>query len=334
VHWTALARWSGQAGHSSGVWCSGCGPACAGHSSRLAVLSRRPHPKRTDIFIGAPKRGGASRRNIGREYTSIKQDIATGTVEKARLKSTLVSWISFLGLGAVVIGALVSSLSPPRGPQSLGDVRLAISSDPDPPRLGLNRMEVRLDTTDRKPISGASVELKYGLEARGTLAMAVTQPAAEGIYRSDVEFDEPGSWQVILKLKRAGAPDLSATYLYNVAPSSGGGKVLAGTIRITPRLAGRIAPGDVLFVIARRGPGPPLAAKRIPSPVFPVSFRLGQEDVVMTGGSFQGEASVIARVKKGGAAGPAQPGDLEGAYPGNPVKIGGAAIEILIDREL
>jgi cytochrome c-type biogenesis protein CcmH len=56
--------------------------------------------------------------------------------------------------------------------------------------------------------------------------------------------------------------------------------------------------------------------------------------MVMAGGPFEGEVSVIARIKKGGAAGPAQPGDLEGSYRRNPVKIGEAPIEIVIDREL
>ena len=251
-----------------------------------------------------------------------------------RLKSTLVSWISLLGLAAVVIIALISSLSPPRGLQSLGDVRVAISSDPDPPRLGLNRLQVRVASADRLPVSNASVELRYGLEAAGTLARAAIQPPADGVYQTDVEFGEPGPWQVILTLKREGASDLSATYLYNVAAAPGGGNVLAGTVRISPSLAGKVGPGDVLFVIARRGSGPPLAARRIPNPAFPVSFRLGPEDMVMARGPFQGEVSVIARIKKGGAAGPAQPGDLEGSYPGNPVKIGQKQIDVVIDREI
>jgi len=260
--------------------------------------------------------------------------MASGTTGKRRLKSTFISWISLLGLGGIVVIALISSLSPPRGPQSLGDASLAISSDPDPPRLGLNRLQVRLAAADGKPISGARVELKYGLEAMGTLTLASAQAAGEGVYRSDVEFDAPGAWQVILTLKREGASDLSTKYLYNVAPSSEGGRVLAGTVRIAPALAGKIAPGDVLFVIARKGPGPPLAVKRLANPRFPASFRLGPEDMPMGGGQFEGEVSVVARVKKGGAAGPAQRGDLEGSYTGGRVKIGGAPIEIVIDREI
>ncbi|HLC21205.1 MAG TPA: FixH family protein [Candidatus Methylomirabilis sp.] len=267
------------------------------------------------------------------EWTSIERGMVSGAPEKRRLKSTLVSWISLLGLGVVIVIALIKSLSPPRGPQSLGEASLAIRSDPDPPRLGPNRLEVRLATRDGKPISDARLDLKYGPEAMGTLSIAPMQASGEGVYRSDVEFDAPGAWKVILTLKRQGASDLSTDYIYNVAPSSKGGKVLAGTVRIAPALGGKVGRGDVLFVIARKGPGPPLAVKRIANPTFPVSFRLGAEDMPMGGGQFEGEVSVTARVKKGGGAGPAQRGDLEGAYPGNPVKIGGSPIEIVIDRE-
>jgi cytochrome c-type biogenesis protein CcmH len=209
-----------------------------------------------------------------------------------------------------------------------------ISSDPDPPRLGSNTLQVRLAAADGKPLSSARVEMKYGREEMGTLTLVPVQAAGEGVYRSDVEFDVPGAWQVILTLRQEGASDLSTKYVYNVAPSSTGGKAVVGTVRIAPALARKIAPGDVLFVIARKGPGPPLAAKRITDPSFPFSFRLGPEDMVMGGNKFEGEVSVIARIKKGGAAGPAQRGDLEGAYPGNPVKIGGTLIDIVIDREL
>lgn len=269
-----------------------------------------------------------------REQTSIDQGMASKATGRRRLKTTLVTWISLLGLVAVVVVVLARSLSPPRGPQRLGEVNLAINSEPDPPRLGLNRLLVSLAGADGKPVSDAKVELKYGQEVMGTLTMAPMQALGEGIYRSDVEFGAPGAWEVILTLRREGASDLSTKYLYNVAPSREGGKILAGTVQIAPALAERVESGDVLFVIARKGPGPPLAAKRIANPAFPVSFRLGQEDVVMSGNRFEGQVSVVARIKKGGAAGPAQRGDLEGSYPGNLAKIGGAPINIVIDREL
>jgi hypothetical protein len=239
-----------------------------------------------------------------------------------------------LALGLLVVVALVSSLSPPRRPQTLGDASLSISSDPDPARLGLNRLHVRLIGAGGTPIEGGRVELRYGLESDATLRVIPMRPAAAGLYDAEVEFDRPGPWQVSVALKREGVPDSSATFLYNIGPSAAAGKVLAGTIRIASPLAGKVGPGDVLYVIARRGPGPPLAVKRIANLAFPVSFRLSREDMVMASGPFEGEVSVVARVRKGGAAGPARPGDLEGSTPGGPVRIGDAPIEILIDREM
>jgi len=228
----------------------------------------------------------------------------------------------------------MSSLSPPRRPQALGDANLSISSDPDPARLGRNRLHVRLSGADGKPIDSGRVELRYGLESEATLREIAMRPAAAGLYDAEVEFDRPGPWQVSVALKREGVPDSNATFLYNIGLSPGAGKVLAGTVRIAPDLAGKIGRGDVLYVIARRGPGPPLAVKRIADPAFPVSFRLSREDMVMASGPFEGEVSVVARVKKGGSAGPAQSGDLEGSFPGLRVRIGEAPIEILIDREI
>ena len=99
--------------------------------------------------------------------------MAGGTTERRRLKSTLVSWVSLLGLGVIVVMALMFSLSPPRGPVSLGEASLAISSDPDPPRLGPNTLQVRLASADGKPISDARVEMKYGREEIGTLTREI-----------------------------------------------------------------------------------------------------------------------------------------------------------------
>lgn len=163
--------------------------------------------------------------------------------ETRRLKSTLVTWISLLGIGAAIVIALILSLSPPRGPQTLEQASLAISSDPDPPRLGLNRIQVRLATTDGMPISDALVELKYGRDARAPLTFTRAHASGEGVYRANVEFDAPGPWQVILTLKREGAPDLSRTYRYDVIPSSQGSRVLDGTVRIVKPLTRTVAQG-------------------------------------------------------------------------------------------
>jgi cytochrome c-type biogenesis protein CcmH len=110
-----------------------------------------------------------------------------------------------------------------------------------------------------------------------------------------------------------------------------GGTTIGGTISVAPELRDRLAPGDALFIILRKGPGPPFAVKRVGGPRFPVSYRVGPEDVMMAGTPFEGQVTISARVSKGGGAGPAQPGDLEGEHPG-PVTVGARGVDIMISR--
>lgn len=114
-------------------------------------------------------------------------------------------------------------------------------------------------------------------------------------------------------------------------PSGTGGPAIAGTITVAPELRGRLGEARVLFIIARRGPGPPFAVKRIPDPRFPLAYLLGPEDVMIKGTPFEGEVNLTARLSLAGGGGPAQPGDLEGAHPGQ-VAIGQRGVDILINR--
>lgn len=109
------------------------------------------------------------------------------------------------------------------------------------------------------------------------------------------------------------------------------GATLGGTISVAPELRGRLAAGDTLFIILRKGPGPPFAVKRIGGPQFPVRYQMGSEDVMMAGTPFEGQVTVSARVSKTGGAGPAERGDLEGEHPGS-VTVGARAVDIVISR--
>ena len=107
---------------------------------------------------------------------------------------------------------------------------------------------------------------------------------------------------------------------------------IAGTITVAPDLTGRIQDGSVLFVIARKAAGPPFAVKRIVSPRFPLAYRLGPEDVMMAGSTFDGEVRVSARLSRTGTAGPALAGDLDGEHAA-PVRVGARNVDIVISRE-
>lgn len=115
------------------------------------------------------------------------------------------------------------------------------------------------------------------------------------------------------------------------SPSGSEGPAIAGTISLAPELRGRASDSETLFIIARKGPGAPFAVKRIAGPRFPFQYRLGPEDVMMAGTAFEGDLHLSARLSKTGAAGQAQPGDLEGEHPGG-VPVGARGVDIVITR--
>lgn len=109
-------------------------------------------------------------------------------------------------------------------------------------------------------------------------------------------------------------------------PKPGG--TITGTVTLAPALSRQIRGGGALFIIAKRGTGPPLAVKRIPDPTFPLSFSLGPEDQMLGGTSFEGEVTLVARLKRDGKASPPARGDLEGAAKA-PARAGQRGVEIV-----
>jgi cytochrome c-type biogenesis protein CcmH len=97
---------------------------------------------------------------------------------------------------------------------------------------------------------------------------------------------------------------------------------ITGEVTLAPEYADKIQPGAVLYVIARAPGGPPIAARKIDDPTFPMRFFLGQESVMFEGQSLEGEVDLSARIAQHGSAGPAEPGDLSGQCADNPVKVG------------
>jgi hypothetical protein len=110
------------------------------------------------------------------------------------------------------------------------------------------------------------------------------------------------------------------------------GPEIRGTITISPGLARKVGDGSVLFIIARKGAGPPFAVKRIVSPRFPLTYRIGSEDVMLAGSPFDGEVRMSARVSRTGSAGPPQAGDLEGERLDS-VRVGQHDADIAISRQ-
>lgn len=108
--------------------------------------------------------------------------------------------------------------------------------------------------------------------------------------------------------------------------------VLRGTIDIKPELAAQVAPGDSLFIAARKGQGgPPLAVARLTLGPFPIAFELTKDNVMVAGaGELDGVVELTVRIDKDGDAMTRNPGDLFAKVPG--VQVGDTAIKVVIDQ--
>jgi len=112
---------------------------------------------------------------------------------------------------------------------------------------------------------------------------------------------------------------------------------IQGTISIEPKLKTKHQGGGILFIIARRAAtqgGPPLAVKRIASPVFPLSYSLGKENMMIPGSRFEGKVNIIVRLDKDGDPLTREPGSLIGNYHNNPVEIGSQNVDIILNEEI
>ncbi|RPI11615.1 MAG: hypothetical protein EHM71_00320 [Zetaproteobacteria bacterium] len=131
----------------------------------------------------------------------------------------------------------------------------------------------------------------------------------------------------------ASRPDAASGAPASVPTAAPGadGTDIRGTVSIAQDLEARLTSASVLFVIARRAAGPPIAVKRIASPRFPLEYRIGSADLMTAGSTLEGEVRIGARVAQAGTAGPPQSGDLEGEHP-VPVTAGTRNVDIAISR--
>jgi tetratricopeptide (TPR) repeat protein len=113
------------------------------------------------------------------------------------------------------------------------------------------------------------------------------------------------------------------------------GQTISGKISVDAKLKDKVDPQAALFIIARAavGPaGPPLAVKKIDKPIFPLSYALSQDNVMMQGRSFSGKINITARLDKDGNPTTRTPGDLTGEYKQNPAEVGTKNVDIVLDQ--
>jgi cytochrome c-type biogenesis protein CcmH len=108
------------------------------------------------------------------------------------------------------------------------------------------------------------------------------------------------------------------------------GKAVTGIVSISPQVAGRAAPTDVLYLIARsRATKAVVAVRRETDVRFPHTFTLSSADAMVADQPFAGPFDITARLSKSGDAIPV-PGDLEGTAAA--VAEGATKVALVIEK--
>ncbi len=134
---------------------------------------------------------------------------------------------------------------------------------------------------------------------------------------------QPGGKEKLAKLSTGKAPEKSAA---NAAAA------ITGKVSLSPALVGKVAPTDVVFILARAAQGPkmPLAVLRKQVKDLPLKFTLDDSMAMQPQLKLSGfeQIVVVARVSKSGTP-MAQSGDLQGLT--GSVKPGVKGLNIVID---
>ena len=138
----------------------------------------------------------------------------------------------------------------------------------------------------------------------------------------------------IAQARSLGRSPGAKTQIAKPAQAPGGGRV-SGVVTLAPELAGKVAPGDTVFIFARAAEGPrmPLAILRRRGSDLPVQFSLDDSMAMAPQMKLSAFPRVVigARVSKSANASP-QPGDLQGSSA--PISVGARSVSVVIDTEL
>jgi len=166
------------------------------------------------------------------------------------------------------------------------------------------------------------------------LALAGTVAFDRKEFKAAVDY-----WQRMLPLVPPDSED-ARTVRENVEEArklAGAGPVakhpgLRGTVRISPKLKEKFAPGDTVFIYARAAEGPamPLAVLRRSARELPLDYALDDSMAMAPGMALSAHPRVVitARISRSGSAKP-EPGDLQGASA--PVANDAKGVDVVID---
>ncbi len=111
---------------------------------------------------------------------------------------------------------------------------------------------------------------------------------------------------------------------------------ISGEIVLTPAMKAAVAPGDPIFLVARRisdnpnARGSLVAVKKFSAEKFPIPFSLGPQDMMFKNGNFEGDLTLSARVDKDGDPMTRKKGDVVALLP--KVHVGARGVKLSLNQ--
>jgi len=111
-------------------------------------------------------------------------------------------------------------MAAPKLEKKVGGLTVTLSTEPAPPRIGDNRIRLKLTDEAGKPVSTAKVLLTYTMPMPGMIPATIPMMLGkDGMYEAKANLGMGGQWDLTTTIQRAGQPDVSAAF----SVTAGGG---------------------------------------------------------------------------------------------------------------
>jgi membrane fusion protein, copper/silver efflux system len=107
------------------------------------------------------------------------------------------------------------------GPQekTAGDFRLRLRTQPDPAKVGDNRLRIEVKDTRGQPVTDAILTLDYTMDMPGMMIeKAQASHAGGGVYEAKLRFAMAGPWGVTVGIQRPGQAEVRERFTVNASP--------------------------------------------------------------------------------------------------------------------
>jgi Cu(I)/Ag(I) efflux system membrane fusion protein len=105
------------------------------------------------------------------------------------------------------------------GPQekSVGNLKLRVSTAPEPATLGDNRLRIEVTDAQGQPVTDAAVALEYTMDMPGMMIdKAQASHTRAGVYEAKVRFTMAGPWGVTVSVQRPGQAEIRERFAVQV----------------------------------------------------------------------------------------------------------------------